>query len=177
MNRAVTKRESEGGKSLLLKVLTAHYNSLVSARSDRTLLTHYSALLEYLKSSPNTYLPVRCDVERVQEEVPLLPGLAEPALETMSLDDLQMLVEDEGISRKQLERIAIERFSVPRGSMRSYSNRPRLVDKLRSLIDNERAHQIIGAVARGGATVSGQPGDRERVDPTHPNTGTRQDGS
>jgi hypothetical protein len=113
-------------------------------------------------------LGIRSGIERRREEPPSLPEIALQALQNMSLDDLQTLVNDERVSRKQLERIAIERFSVPRGSMRSFSNKQSLVDKLRSLIDNERAHQIIGAVARRGATVETSERNREQSTPLGP---------
>jgi len=81
----------------------------------------------------------------------ILPGLSEEDIQKASLNDLGRLVNDEAIPRRDLEHIAIQRFSVPRGSMRGFSNKQTLVEKLRSLIDNERAHETIGAVARGEA--------------------------
>jgi hypothetical protein len=132
-------------------MLTAHYNSLALAQCDESILRQYSALLRYLRSRPDAFLDGRSPANRHEDESTLLPTLFEQGLQTASLDDLQILVNDQEVPRKLLERVAIERFSVPQGSMRSYSNKQELVEKLRSLIDNERAHQIIGAVARGGA--------------------------
>ena len=75
----------------------------------------------------------------------------------MSLGDLEELVNNEGTSRADLEFVAAERFSVPRGSMRSFSNREMLIAKLRTLIGNERTHQTIGAVARGESKRDPKP--------------------
>jgi hypothetical protein len=149
MTKSNRQRDSEKVARPLLKMLTAHYNTLVLARSDETILKQYSALLRFLRSQPDDFLRGHAPTSRHNEESALLPVLLEQGLQTASLDDLQSFVTDEQVPRKHLERVAIERFSVPRGSMRSYSNRQMLVEKLLSLIDNERAHQIIGAVARG----------------------------
>ena len=149
MTKKDGKRDDEKVGGALLKVLTANYNALVSARSDETVLRQYSALLRFLKSQPHDFLEGHAQKKRRTDESLLLPGIRGEELQTVPLDELERLVNDDRISRKQLERIAIDRFSVPRGSMRSFSNRQLLVEKLRSLIDNERAHQIIGVVARG----------------------------
>ena len=79
------------------------------------------------------------------------PTLTADELRSSSLDDIERLVSNDATPRKNLEFVAIQRFSVPRGSMRSFSNRRMLVDKLRALIDNERTHEAIREVARGQA--------------------------
>jgi hypothetical protein len=143
-----TSDDKESGA--LLKVLTAHYHALVSARSDETVLTQYAALLRFLKSRSAQFLQYPGHAKhRVPERSRLSPTITENELRAASLDDLEKLVSDERTSRIDLEFIAIQRFSVPRGSMRSFSNKQMLVDKLRTLIGNERTHETIGAVARG----------------------------
>jgi hypothetical protein len=87
----------------------------------------------------------------------LLPTLTDEELRRASLDDIAKLVSDEETPRKHLECIAIQRFSVPRGSMRSFSNKRMLVDKILTLIANERTHETIGAVARGQAKQTTDP--------------------
>jgi hypothetical protein len=130
----------------LLKVLTAHYRALVSARSDETILRQYSTLLRFLKSKPPHFLNERGDAKA--HSSPPVPTITEEELSKASLDDLERIVTDATTTRKELEFIATRRFSVPHGSMRSFANREMLVDKLRTLIGNERAHEAIGAVAR-----------------------------
>lgn len=135
----------------LLKVLTAQYKALVAARSDEIVLKQYAALLRFLKSRNDDFLETLAHQKSFAEPSRRLPTLTDDQLCKASLDDLEKLVSDEATARKDLEFIAIERFSVPRGSMRSFSNKQMLVDKLRALISNERAHDTIGAVARGQA--------------------------
>jgi hypothetical protein len=143
-------QDKEEDCGLLLKVLTAHFNALVSARSDEAVLRQYSALLRFLRSRPADFLERHAQGKQRTDPAPRL-GLSEEDVQKASLDALERLVNDEITPRRDLERIAILRFSVPRGSMRSFSNKQTLVDKLQSLIDNERAHETIGALARGQA--------------------------
>jgi hypothetical protein len=133
----------------LLKVLTTHYRSLVSARADENLLRQYASLLRFLRSKPPRFLDEHRDpkVARPARARPV-PTITEEELRKVSLDDLEKIITDTKTPRKDLEFIAIQRFSVPHGSMRSFAKREMLVDKLSTLIGNERAHQAIGAVAR-----------------------------
>lgn len=144
--------QDRSSRADLLKVLTAHYNSLVLARSDESLVREYAALLRFLRSRQGKAI-IR-DKQRTGNSVRAQSNLTEEQLRTASLDDIAGLVMNDETPRKDLEFIAIERFSVPRGSMRSFSNRQMLVDKLRTLIENERIHQTITAVAHGAAKQS-----------------------
>jgi hypothetical protein len=83
-----------------------------------------------------------------------------------SLSEIEQLVNRVDLSRKDLEHIAIQRFSVPRGSMRSFSNRQMLLDKLHSLISNERTHETISSVARGEGKALPDPENKGLVSPT-----------
>lgn len=132
----------------LLKVLAAHYRALVSARSDETVLRQYALLLRALKSNPFQFLDERGNAKAPSAGSRTLPTINEAVLHNASLDELEKIVTDDGTARKDLEFIAIQRFSVPRGSMRRFSDKQMLVNKLRTLIGNERTHETIGAVAR-----------------------------
>jgi len=141
--------EDRSNSADLLKVLTAHYNSLVSARSDESLVREYAALLRFLRSPQGK--AIIGQKQRTGSSARRPPNVTAEQLRTASLDDIERLVMDDHTPRKDLEFIAIERFSVPRGSMRSFSNRQMLVDKLLTLTANERTHQTITAVAHGAA--------------------------
>ena len=133
----------------LLRVLTAHYHSLVAAGSDEIILKRYAALLHFLKSGNTQFLGKSFGSKQRSDTRKILPTFSDEELRRASLDDIDKFVSDEQTTRRDLEYIAIQRFSVPRGSMRSFSNKQMLVDKLRTLIRNERTHETIGAVARG----------------------------
>ncbi len=130
----------------LYRVLAANYKVLVEAQSPEPLLRDYSDLLRFLRSSKARFEP--------QD----LAGKAAPPKDSdyanlnsvmqMSLEELEARIEDPRTPRKMLEFVAMNRFSVPKGSMRSFSNRVMLRDKLLTLVRNERAHQTIGNMAR-----------------------------
>lgn len=143
---------NDKGSGVLMKVLTAHYRALVSARGDETLLRQYAALLRFLKSRGPRFLEKPVSGKQPATPSRVLPTLSDEDLRKASLDDLEKLIGDEATSRKDLECVAIKRFSVPRGSMRTFSNKRMLVDKLRTLIGNERTHETIGEVARASDT-------------------------
>jgi hypothetical protein len=151
----MAKKPPGGEKDdVLLKVLTAHFHALVAARSDASVLSQYSALLRFLKSEKGRFLKSNDKPNRLSNQTLLLPFLDQEKVQRGSLDDISRLISDKSISRKYLEYIAIQRFSVPRGSMRSFSSKEMLVDKLRTLIDNERTHETIGIIARGGSNMT-----------------------
>lgn len=145
MNGRPDKKETD----VLLKVLTAHFKALAAAGSDEAVLKEYGALLRFLKSRDANFLESRERAKRRTDLHQRSPKITDEQLREASLDDLDTIIRDEATARCDLEFIAIQRFSVPRGSMRSFSNKQMLIEKLRALISNERAHETIGAVARG----------------------------
>jgi len=147
-----TPNNDDGGA--LLKVLSAHFHALVSARSDEIVLRQYAALLRFLRSRKPDFLQDTSPRMRRPDSTGPLPTLSDEELQRASLDEIEKIVSDETRARKDLEYVAIHRFGVPRGSMRSFSNRQMLIDKLRTLISNERAHETIGLVARERASLS-----------------------
>ena len=92
------------------------------------LLKQYSALLRFLKSGKGKLLENSFDAEPRIGATRQLPTLGEEELRRASLDDIAKWVSDEATPRKDLEFIAIQRFSVPRGSMRSFSNKGMLIE-------------------------------------------------
>jgi hypothetical protein len=143
MSKPEEGRETEA----LVRVLTAHYNSLVSAEANGDLLRQYSVLLRFLRRHAASLFrePPRGISKKNQQSGRKFNA---ETLRTAPLEEIERIVNGGGLLRKDLEQIAIERFSVPSGSMRSFANREMLVDKLATLINNERAHRTIGVVAR-----------------------------
>lgn len=135
--------------STLLRVLSAHYQGLLAAGADEALLKQYDQLLRFLRSRRGADMEglLGANVGGAPSR-PAARTLSDEQIAQLSLDELERIARDDHSSRKDLESIAIQRFSVPRGSMRSMSNKRMLVDKLRVLIRNERAHGTIGEVAR-----------------------------
>ncbi|GAA0652085.1 hypothetical protein GCM10009424_31700 [Sphingomonas ursincola] len=67
---------------------------------------------------------------------------------TLPEPEIEAMINDEDVTRRTLERIAIERFAVPKGSMRSYPNIMLLKEKLRTLMQNDVAHQAISEISK-----------------------------
>ncbi len=131
--------------------LVAQYNALVAAGSSGSLLREYSALLRFWRFNRDTVMKGLPDQGRHSEGARVARSISDEQLRGASLSEIEGLVNREDISRRELEHIAIQRFSVPRGSMRSFSNRQMLLEKLHTLIGNERTHETISSVARGEA--------------------------
>src|SRR5436189_6479781 len=111
MTTKMTNGELDNQESkALLNVLTAHYRALASARSDETILHQYASLLRFLKSNPH-FLDERGDAKAHRSRP--LPTITEDEVCKASLDDLERIVSDVKTARKDLEFIAIQRFSVP----------------------------------------------------------------
>jgi hypothetical protein len=139
--------------SVLVRVLSTHLENLTIARADETMLRQYTSLLRFLKSKKGSVLnDIFASAGR--KEAPPSPtySFTEGQIDKFSLDELEKLVNDETVARSDLERIAVQRFKVPRGSVRSnFPNKRMLTDKLRVMIRNERAHGTISMVARDQA--------------------------
>jgi hypothetical protein len=141
----------------LMKVLADQRRALVAARCDEKLLNQYGALIRFLRVATAEELRriFPAQVRSHKSSAPEEPELSEVALANMPGTEIERIINDESTPRKFLERIAIYRFQVPRGSMRRFSNREMLVSKLSTLLRNEQAHSAIEAVARGQAKLPG----------------------
>jgi hypothetical protein len=148
--KTMTDNNAEGNEGeRLLRVLTAQYNALVAAGAGESLLREFSALLRFLRLNRDLVLRGAGHSPSRSGWPARAPSISDEQLRRASLSEVENLVNREDITRRELEHIAIQRFSVPRGSMRSFSNRQMLLDKLHTLISNERTHETISSVARG----------------------------
>lgn len=134
----------------LLLVLAKHRDLLAASGSDETLLKNFSALLKFLRSAkPEERNRIFFSSPKtVKKPLQAHPEFSDEEISNMPVERLEKLINEPAIPRKFLERIAIHRFKVPRGSMRSFSNRRILLDKLATLIRNEQTHRAIDTVAR-----------------------------
>lgn len=67
---------------------------------------------------------------------------------SLSIKEVERIIERPEISRIELEAIAIGRFEVPKGSMRSFSNIELLREKLATFVQNEKSHLAISRLAK-----------------------------
>lgn len=145
------KSEKPRGISTLLKVLTRHREALVVARSDQVLIAEYDSLIRFLRSAPTKELEhIFYRTQTVAPEASSPQKIIEDSYYSrISLSEIEKLINTDGTPRKILEKIAIYRFNVPAGSMRSFSNRHMLIEKIQASLQSEMAHSTIDSVARG----------------------------
>lgn len=67
---------------------------------------------------------------------------------SLSIKEVERIIERSEISRLELEAIAIGRFEVPKGSMRSFTNIDLLREKLQTFVQNEKSHIAISRLAK-----------------------------
>jgi Tfp pilus assembly protein PilP len=133
----------------VIRVLSVQQRALMEAGASDELLDMYRAVVRYLSQISDDELnrilrpqPARYQEKQTRDTISLSEA------EALSLDQIEQLVADDKTSRKTLEAIAIGRFEVPRGSMRSFANIEMLKTKLTTLVQNERTHLTISSIAQ-----------------------------
>lgn len=116
------------------------------AGANSELLDALSAIIRHLNKLPPSQIDKIFSVQKAAD--PERKWQAELRAVDLSLDEIEHIVEDNDVTRRELEAIAIARFHVPRGSMRSLGNIDRLRDKLRTFVQNEKTHTTITEVAK-----------------------------
>src|SRR6266542_2299510 len=86
---------------VLLRVLTSHYQSLVSAHSDESLLEQYATLLEFLKSDKCDFLEGTGHRGHSTDPVQGVLRLSDEELRKASLGDIKKLVDNVAITRRE----------------------------------------------------------------------------
>ena len=132
-----------------IKVLNAQQRALIEARAPEELLNIYKTVVRYLSDiSDEDLRRILHPSAKKQQQKPTKDTISLFEASTLSLDQVERLLADANTSRKTLETIAIARFQVPRGSMRSFANIDRLKEKLTTLVQNERTHLTISSIAQ-----------------------------
>jgi hypothetical protein len=147
--------EAGSGFSELLWTIDSNvrYMQRVGAKPD--LLRMWENLLTFLRRLPEK--DVRqiegIGFSTVRGKVPTAPatGPTDAELAAMSIEAIAELLLKEP-SRRDLERLARIRFNLTAGDLSNLSNRSALVEKIRSMSDNEAAHRAIERVAGKGGT-------------------------
>jgi hypothetical protein len=146
------------GLDKLFRVLTEQYRTLSAAQADQEVLSKYNALIRFLRKASDKELhrifghaAPAADKAGSGRRAPI----PDAEIANMTLSDVEKIINDESATRKDLERVAVYRFHVPAGSMRSFPNRDRLISKLLTFLRNEQAHRTIESVTRGQGELPG----------------------
>ena len=119
--------------------------STVGARAD--ILASLDGALRVLHDNSDRQQELFGVEERPQREVPDPFGGRDPR--DLTSAEIRDIVDSTDVSRKTLERIATERFAVPKGSMRSFPSIPLLREKIITNLKNEATHRAISGISQG----------------------------
>lgn len=135
----------------VLRLLDTYGHLLSEAGAPKEILDTYSRITRFLRTSDRTVLGLqRTNTGRSKKKLEVPSG---ETILAYSLDEIERLATDESTARKILEEVAVQRFNVPKGSLRSLSNMTLLRQRIMTHVQNERAHQTIGSIAKNsGAT-------------------------
>jgi hypothetical protein len=135
-----------------VRLIEAQRKILIDAGGQSEVLDAYAHIVRHLNRIPAKEIAKVMGVKaEVRETVPQIPP---EVARRMSHSELQVLISNPTTTRKLLESIAVYRFGVPKGSMRSFGNIATLKEKLKTLMDNERSHEIISSIANRSVTYS-----------------------
>jgi hypothetical protein len=132
----------------LLALLEIQRRTLTVAGSSNEIIKSYSQTLAFLKRLS------RVQILELHGAAPVSRKPRAPSLVTdfqplsLSLSEIEDIARNEKTPRKVLEEIAVTRFHVPKGSLRSFQNIEMLREKIIIRIQNERTHKTIDEVAR-----------------------------
>lgn len=143
-------REKSGQFKKIIRLMLAQQRLMIEAGSPEPLTSSFKAVIQFLMQLPDEEKARALGVEHMNKRAPRLENfisLTDAA--TLTLDEIEKIISDADISRKTLETIAIGRFQVPRGSMRSFTRVSTLREKIAVLVLNERTHGTIASVAKG----------------------------
>lgn len=145
----MTERDESHRESFkaAVRLIDGHRRLLQEAGAKEDLLSSLSAIIRHLHRLPASQVD-RLHGVRAPNDARQRLDHAIQAAESLRLPEIEQSIERDDISRLELEAIAIGRFHVPRGSMRSLGNVERLREKLRNFVQNEKTHAAISEVAR-----------------------------
>jgi len=131
-----------------VRLLDMQRRAVVEARAEQGVVDALGAIIQHLHSLSEAQV-LRLGSGKHQREFAKSRKLdAANKASTMTLSDVEQALNDESVTRLQLEAIAVGRFQVPSGSLRSLRNIELLRDKIAILTQNERAHETINSVAK-----------------------------
>ena len=133
----------------VLRVLEKQIACAELAHADPEFIECFKNVHAFLRSQRGHDIGSIISKGMVEKRLPTV--VSDEAIAAMSADDADGLVSDTTTTRQELERLATYRFSMTRGELSALSNRRMLVDKLSSLIANERTHAAIERAAAGSA--------------------------
>lgn len=133
----------------LLSILARHLQYLESVKADPELLKVFDHVLRYLNATP--YRNMLEGQIGYQYWAPHYKtpdnSILDQNISQLSLEEVQRIIKDERSTRRYLEEIGIFRFGMTKSDVSKTKNKRILIDRLKSIIDNEMTHESIGRQA------------------------------
>jgi hypothetical protein len=131
-----------------VRLIDLQRRQLNEASADKALLDALEAIIRHLNRLSETQM-LGIVAGREERKDRKLTDIEEARVAAgMTLEEIENVLSSEKAPKARLEAIAVGRFKVPRGSLRSIGNIEKLRDKLATLARNERAHETIHSVAQ-----------------------------
>lgn len=152
----------------VLEVQKRAHRLLEAANPDPQLLKDYRALVSYLQKIDEKTIQTIFEKPTKKPVRSLADGLqfSDEFIRKTSIAELFTLLEHPDLDRQTLERVAILRFSVPKGSLSVLRSKQALLDKLENLLTNEAAHEgiarVVAASHNNGDEARDGPSNREK---------------
>lgn len=131
-----------------LRLIESQRRLLYDAHADKGVLKAYEAILKFLYKLPPSQLDRLLGRSQLSTKVREQQEHLASDVAEIALPELEALLADDTVSRSVLEAIAVGRFKVPRGSLKSIGNLDQLKELILSFVSNEKTHQSISEVAR-----------------------------
>jgi hypothetical protein len=120
---------------------------LQNAHLEPEVMQTYKAVLHYLRTRSDEQIEAmlgrKSKTRQDTSRTPPDADLTDEQIGRMTLDEVADRIESKSSSRRLIERIAACRFGVTKGAISGLHGRAALVEKILTLIRNERAHASI----------------------------------
>ena len=131
-----------------VRILDAQRRLLIDAKSSPEIIETMGAIMRHLHGLSDIGIIKITGGARHKQTLKERPRKHAAEAAAMTLAEVEKALDNPKTSRTQLEAIAVGRFQVPSGSLRSLGALEQLREKIMTLVQNERAHETISSVAK-----------------------------
>lgn len=133
---------------IIIKILENTSTTLKTACASQEIITALNHLIQLLKANkidlPDNQSYAKGNNNKLNKNVHELSNLE---LAQLDMDSIGSMIK-QPITKKYLERIAINRFNLSNGQL-TRSSKSKIIELIHSAIENEKTHDAIGRLASG----------------------------
>lgn len=132
----------------IIKILENTSSVLKAAGSSQDIINALKHLIGLIKANKIDLSGSEFKIEKnIKKKDKVVIELSNAELIQLDSDSIDALIQ-KPITKKYLERIAINRFNLSNGQL-TRSSKSKIIESIRSAIDNEKTHDAIGRLASG----------------------------